>query len=127
MKIKKSQLEALYQALKGTEGVLSLKEARVRDAFLKPLTEVFGAFEQDRLKIYHQFCNKNDDGTPAIQDNKFHFKREVVAEMNAELNILNEEEVELDAPENLKDLIEATTYKPKEGESAVLDDIISNL
>ncbi len=125
--MKKSQLLVLYQAVKGTEGVLNLAESRQRDAFLKPLTEATQTFEQDRKTIFEKFCDKKEDGTPDVTNDLYSFSAEVQKDLNAELNTLLQESVTLECPESLADWLERTEYRPKAGETAVLDEIIENL
>ena len=71
MKLPKKYLESLYLTVKGTEGQLTLAEARVRDRFIKPVTEALQTFEAERKDIYEKFCNKTEDGKPDTTDNKY--------------------------------------------------------
>ena len=48
-------------------------------------------------------------------------------EVKAELKLLQDEEGELDAPEELKSFIELTEYKPKTGEAEIVDEILTLL
>lgn len=123
MQIPKRYLETFYQTLKGTEGVLGLADSRVRDAFMKPLTEATQTFEAERKAIYERFCTKNEDGTPDTQDGNYHFEPTDLADVNAELQTLLGEEVELTPPTKLKELLEQSTYKPKVGEAEQIDAI----
>lgn len=125
--MKKSQLIVLYQAVKGTEGVLNLSESRQRDAFLAPLTEVTKTFEQDRKVIFEKFCNKKEDGTPDVTNDLYTFSKEVQEELNEEVNLLLSENVTLECPESLAKWLELTEYRPKEGETAILDEVIATL
>lgn len=127
MRLLKRNLETVFLAFRGTEGVLSLKEARVRDPFMKELTEVTSRFEVDRKKIYEKFCKKNEDGTPDTADNKYSFDAEVVEEVNAELATLLDEEVEIEASEGLKEILEKTDYRPKSGETEIIDEVLAKL
>lgn len=125
MQIKKSYLEVLYLVLKETE--LNLAGSRTRDNFLKKLEDPLNTYYTDRRKIYTEYCNKKEDGTPDIEDGLYHFKDEVKETVQEELNTLNSELVELSAPEELKDIIEKTNYKPKVGEVEIVDEILKNL
>jgi len=127
MKLEKRYLEVLYKTIKGTEGVLTLAEGRIRDAFMKDVTEATTQFENDRRVIYEKFCTKTDDGKPDVSDGKYHFKTEEVSEIQAELETLYAEEVELPSPSGLKEIVERTQYKPEIGESEKIDHIISKL
>jgi len=128
MKLKKQHLEVLLNFTKGTEGQLSLAESRLRDSFIKPLSEVTQAYFDDRNKIYLAFCFKNEDGTPALKDgDKYEFARENIDEVNKELLTLADEEVELETPANLKEILEKSEYKPKLLEAEVIDNIINSL
>lgn len=124
MKLKKQYLETLFATVKGTEGVLNLAESRIRDEFLKKLVEPTDTFIKDRAKIYETFAIKKEDGSLDLVDgNKYQFPPEKIDEINAELKTLVEEEVEFDTPEKLKEIIEKTDYKPKVGESDIIDEI----
>lgn len=127
MQLTKGELEVFFKTLKGTEGVLSLRDARVRDSFLKPLTEATQTFENERKAIYEQYCDKKEDGSPDITDDKYHFQAEILPKANEELNILVSEEVKLDPPAGLKDILEQTTYKPQVGEAEIIDAIVAKL
>ena len=119
MKIQKKHLTPLYLALKETDGVLSLKEARVRDQLLKPLLEVTKTFEEDRTKIYATYGE--------LKDNQYHFKPEDVETVNKEVTELYAEEVELPDVAGIKAIIENTTYKPKTGEAELIDEVLTKL
>ncbi len=132
MTIKKANLEVFFYALKGTEGVLTLAESRVRDAFIKPLAEYTDTYLKDRQKIFETFCLKKEDGTNDLKTEKdgtqsYQFPTEKLEEINKELKTLAEEEVELEAPEKLKEILEKTEWKPKTGEVAIFDEIITKL
>lgn len=128
MQIKKQHLEVFFLALRGTENVLSLAESRIRDSFMKPLAEVTETYVNDRNKIYVAFCKKDEDGKPAwVDGNKYEFDNEKVEEINKELTTLAEEEVELTPPLFLKEMIEKTEWKPKVGEAALLDEVLTKL
>lgn len=127
MKIDKKYLEILVNVLRETDGVLALKEARIRDSFLIPLSDAYNQFVQDRVKVYEHFCDKNADGTPDISDNKYHFKNEVLEELNKELGDLHAETVELDIPPGLPVMLELSGFKPRLGETALLDEFLEKL
>jgi len=125
----KNKLEILFLTVRGTEGVLSLSDSRTRDAFLKPLLEATKTFEEDRKAIYEKFCTKNEDGTPDLTDDKYHFEPEILEDLNKELTILYTEEVELPVAQNdaLKSILESTEYKPKVNEVEIIDEILALL
>lgn len=124
MQTKKSNLEIFFLLTKGTEGVLGLAESRIRDKFMKTLTEVTKQFEEDRKVVYEKFCAKNEDGTPKIDNNNYHFAPDVIEDTNKELNVLLDETVTLEIPEGLKGFLERSEYKPKVGESEQIDAIL---
>lgn len=135
MKIKKISLEALFYALKGTEGVLSLSESRARDSFMKPVGEFADTYNADKVKIYEAFAMKKEDGSIDFKVEKskggnetksYQFSPEKLTEINKELTTLAQETVELPELSTLKEMLEKTTYKPKVGESALLDEILAN-
>lgn len=125
MKLQKKYLEVFYKTVVGTEGVLTLAEGRVRDSFMKPLTEVTKQLEEDRKKIYETYCEKDKTGNPDITDDQYHFKTKDVPKVNKELIALYDEEVELPDEKRMKDIIERTQYKPKVGETEQIDFILS--
>lgn len=129
MKIKKGNLEVLFLTVRGTEGVLNLRESRTRDAFLKPLTEITQTFEAERRVIYEKFCTKKEDGTPDIDDQKYKFPPEDLAAVNEELKTLYSEEVEVPVlvPSALLAILERSNYQPKIGEAAVIDEVLAAL
>lgn len=131
MQIKKSSLEALFNLAKGTEGALSLVEARIRDGFIKPLTELTQTYFDQREVIYKHFCNKNDDGTPNLLEGyKYQFSKEVLEELNKELATLGDELVEVnftDNPQQIKQILEKSEYKLKVLESELIDEILKSI
>lgn len=131
MKLSKKYLEVFFYTIKGTEGILSLSESRIRDSFIKPLAEATETYLKDRTKIYETFCMKKEDGTPDLlvqeKTTSYQFPPERLDEINKELTTLSEEEVDLDVPEKLKEILEKTDYKPKTGESELIDEILAKL
>lgn len=132
MDIKKGQLQTLYSVTRGTEGVLSLKEARTRDLFFKEVGEHTKVYEGDMQKIYEKFCKKNEDGNPDLSDGKYHFEKDVVIDVNKELEELFVEDVKIkiDFPitrEQVKEILEKTEYKPKAGETETIDALLALL
>jgi len=126
MKLKKSTLEVFSSALAGTEGVLGLADARIRDRFAKELKEATDLFIAEREKIYLKFCLKNKKGAPdLLNGTQYQFKREVVDEMMPEIKLLDEEEVELSDQPKIKEYLDKTEYTPKIGEAEIIDEIIS--
>lgn len=127
--LEKKYLEVLFQALRGTEGVLSLTEARIRDLFFKQVTPALETFYEHRKKIYDQFCTKKEDGTPDIKNDLYTFPKDVVPEMQKEIDTLLAETVELTVPfaDSIKKIIERTEYKPKQGEAEMIDEIVAKI
>lgn len=127
MTLPKKHLEVFFNALRETEGVLSLSEARKRDPFMKIVGDHLNSFYTDRTKIYETFCDKTEEGKPDIKDGKYHFAPELLEQINGELVTLADEEVELTIPEGMKDILDKTTYKPKFGEVEIIDEISAKL
>ena len=123
MKVEKKYLEVFYLALKDSK--LKLADARVRDRFLKPLTEALESFYKERTAIYENFCFKTEDGKPDIKDNKYQFDPLKVDEINVELKALHDEEVDLPSDEKVKGILENTDYEPKAGETEIIDILIA--
>lgn len=128
MTLKKLYLETLFNFTKGTEGILSLSDSRVRDNFMKPLGETLQTFVNDREVIYKNFCLKKEDGEPdLLEGNSYQFPPEKVEEINRELKVLGDEEVEVSTPDKLKEILEKSEYKPKIGESEIIDEILTKI
>lgn len=125
MKVKKKKLEVLFNVVKGTEGALSLAESRSRDGFIKPLQDATQTFIVDRNKIYDTFATKREEKGDGMIS--WEIPPEKTEEIKTELSVLLEEEVDIEAPANLKDIIEKTNYKPKVGEAEVIDEIIAQI
>jgi len=122
MQLQKKYLVVFFLALKGTDGVLSLKEARTRDLFLKPLFEATQTFEQDRNKIYEKYGTLREGSTDTYE-----FSKENAEVVQKELTELLEEEVSLTETPGLKGILERTEYKPKAGEAELIDAILAKL
>lgn len=122
MKLPKKYIEILLQILNKTE--LSLTDSRIRDSFMKELLETAKTYDSDRQKILNEYCEKDEDNKPIIEDNKFKFNEENIIKANEELAILLEETVELKSDDKLKSIIEQTKYTPKFGEVEVIDEIL---
>ena len=121
-----------FKTLRGTEGFLSLADARVRDAFMKPLGVQVDDMVADRKKIYERFSKKNPDGTPNTADGNFHFEADILEVLNKELEIFANEEVEVEfvwgvTGGKLRDIMEKSQYKPMYGEVQEIDEIIKQL
>lgn len=128
MKIKKAQLETLFNVTKGTEGTTTMEQSRKRDAFIKPLISELETFFKDREVIYKAYCVNKEDGTPdLIEGNKYQFEPENIEAVTKEITILNDEEVDIETFETLKEILEKTTYSPKIGETETIDQIILKL
>lgn len=127
--IPKKQLEVLYQTLKGTEGQISLTQARARDLFMKKVTDALETFYADRKKIYETFCTRDADGNPDIKNNLYTFEKEKAEEMQKEFNVLLAEEVTVEVPfhDVIKSVINNTGYKPMQGEAEMIDEILGKL
>jgi len=120
--MQKKYLITFYLALKGTEGVLSLQESRIRDKFLKWLTEETSTFELNRNEIFKTY-GKLKEG----EDNVYEFSPENAPKVNKELETLMAETVSLPETAGIKEILEQTQYKPKSGEAELIDEIISQL
>lgn len=127
LKLQKKCLVPFFLALRETDGVLSLKDARIRDGFLKTLKEMTATFEVDRKAIYEHYCVKKEGGVPDIVNDAYTFKPEVQEELIKELTMLLEEEVELPDTKGLKEILEKTEYKPKTGEAELIDEVLAKL
>lgn len=132
MTIKKANLEIFFTVLRGTDGVLSLADARIRDAFMKVLAPSVDAMFEDRKKIYEKFCKRKEDGTPDMDDGKYHFEVDQIETINKEMGVLNEEAVEIAYPwgvtsSKLKQIMDKSDYKPKYGEVELIDAVIATL
>lgn len=127
MTTEKKNLELLYTVLKETKPNLS--NARIRDRFMKPIVEQYETFQKDKKDIYLEYCDKNDEEEPEISDGNYHFKNEILDQVNKELDVLCNEKVvfEPQEKEKIKELIETTIYFPKLGEVEIIDSFIEQL
>ena len=125
MEVEKKDLEVLFKIIKETN--LNLKEARVRDPFLKDLGNKLDTYYFDRKAIYEKFCKKTEDGLPDTKDDKFTFEKDVVKELMSELEILNAEVVKIEVVDGLKGFIENSAYKPEYGEIEVIDKLLCKI
>jgi hypothetical protein len=132
MKLKKSDLEVIFNFTKGTEGVLNLADSRFRDTFLKMLSDKTQAFYDERNKIYEAFCVKKD-GKPDLKDgDKYQFEKADLPKLNEELLVLANEEAVITLPDNLpttklKEILEKSEYKPKALEAEVIDLFLNSI
>lgn len=132
MKVKKQNLEVFFKVLRGTDGVLSLQDARVRDAFMKPLGAAVDTMGAERNKIYDKYCTKDEDGNPDTTDGRYKFEKDIVEEVNAELALFMEEVVDVPyewgvGATKLKEIVDKSQYKPAYGEAAQIDEIIKEI
>lgn len=130
MKLKKRELEITYLVFGNVEA--DLAGCRVRDAILKPLKEEVDNFYKERKDIGEKYADKNEDGTSKIENDMYVFPKKDEEKVNKEFNTLLDEEVEIpEKPgttgQKLKELMEATQYKPKLGETAIIDSIIARI
>lgn len=123
MVIKKGNIELLFNVLKGTDGKLSLADARIRDTFLKELIVSNDTFVADRKKIFETFCKKNEDGTPEVTNNQYTFDPESTEELSKELGTLLIEEITIEN-DKVIEFISLSEYKPKVGESEIIDSFV---
>jgi len=130
MLLYKKELEVIFKALKATNGVLSLAEARIRDAILKQLIDFINEFNSAKNAIFTKLCDKDGDTAKTTSNpdgtTTFHFATpEQREELTKEIQILNDESVELSASTQLATILEKTSYKPEFGEAEVIDTILA--
>ncbi len=126
MVFKKKYLVVFLKALQETN--LNLVDSRIRDEFHKSLFETTREFEIGQQAIFKEFCIKNKDGEPEMTEKgEYQFNvGEPSESVKKETEILLEEEVELTPknPAKIKEFLDLTEYKPKVGESEIIDEII---
>lgn len=125
MKVYKKYLELLVLLVQGTNGILSLKESRIRDTFARKLNEEYAIFVAEREEIYKKFCVKNEKGEPEIKNNQYSFEPDILEEINKELVDLGEEKVEILPLGPVKMFLELSAYKPKVGEVEIIDELLN--
>lgn len=132
MKIQRSKLELFTKVLNKTN--LTLTDARIRDAFIRILNTSIVAYNEDKMKVFREFCDKNKDGTPQEIHTgdgtiNYHFPPENTRRLNTEVLLLNSEEAEIEVanPIKIKEYIEKTEYEPAFGEVEDIDMIITLL
>lgn len=124
MKLQKKYLELFFKVVKGYK-TPKMAQARLRDSFLKELSGPTDQFIQDRNAIYINFCDKKEDGSPNIINDKYKFDPKLLEEINAELKTLGDEEVELTVPGEVKNFIEESSYESEAGETTIIDEILA--
>lgn len=126
MNIQKGKLEVLLNFTKGTTGLLTLAESRIRDTFAKGVADKTQEYLNEREEIYKHFCIKKEDGTPDLKDgNKYQFNPADLDAINAELKTLADEEVEITKPDGIKEILEKSEYKPQMGEAEIIDELVT--
>lgn len=110
--------ELLYAVLMGTEGVLGFADSRIRDAFLKVLKEKTVEYQEARNKLLTTL------GKPIPEKEGFY---SYTPEYLKELEILNEEIMTLPEQPKIKEYVTLSSYRPKVGESEMLDEALASL
>lgn len=114
--MKNKHIEIITKVLFETD--LSFKDARIRDAFLKELGAKHSEKEENRKKILEALGEINRE------KNIYEFPDAEKGEQAVrEINTLEEEEIKIELPEELKTFIEGTNYKPRVGEANIIDSI----
>jgi len=135
MILKKGLLTVFYKTISGGKPV-KFSIARVRDVLIRKVFDELHAYETDRKAIYEEFCNKDAEGKPIIENGSYSFLKEkkedtekTIESVQKELDILNNEEVEIPVANQpiIKDCIENTEYKPEAGEVELIEILISAL
>lgn len=135
MILKKGLLTVFYKTLE-TRKPVKFSVARVRDALIKNVFDILHTYENDRKKIYEEYCTKGEDGKPLITNNQYSFKgdtdektKENVENVIKEVEILDNEEVEIAVANQpiILDCIENTEYKPEAGEVELIEELITKL
>lgn len=128
MTLKKKYLTLFYLTLAEAD-TGSLAEARIRDSIAKEVLANLKDFEKDRQKIHLEYCIRNEKDEPELTpEGLFKFKiGEVFDKVKAEVATLEGEEVDLKVKDTVKvkELIEGTKYKPKVGETEIIDELIA--
>jgi len=120
MKIKKYQIEAVFLSL--TYPIKKFADARRRDVFLKKLQDSYKEYNEQIQTIYKEFCIKDENGEPKVEDNKYTFENAILEKLNEEIKVLNEEEINIDG--DVKDLIENSEAELKVGMTDILQEVL---
>lgn len=110
--------ELLYNVLMGTEGVLGFADSRIRDSFLKVLKEKTVEFQEARNKLLVSLAKPMPE-----REGFYSFTPEYLAE----LEILNNELMTLPEQPKIKEYVTLSSYRPKVGESEMLDEALASL
>ena len=126
MKIEKKYLDLLLKVTQNSK--CNLKEARIRDKFIKNIVDEYKTKEEDRVKICEALCVKGKDKKPIMKNNNYQFTPENIPKFQKEFEALLSEKVTLtllpiDAKLILK-LIDNTKYEPEIGEVEIIDEQI---
>lgn len=120
MKIKKYQIEAVFLSL--TYPIKKFADARRRDVFLKKLQDSFKEYNEQIQAIYKEFCIKDENGEPKVEDKKYTFENAILEKLNEEIKVLNEEEINIEG--DVKDLIENSEAELKVGMTDILQEVL---
>ena len=73
--------------------------------FLKRVEEEYQLFETTRMSLVQEYCKKDEDGNPVINDNVYSIDPERIAEFNTEIEkLLNTSvKIEMDPMDDLGD------------------------
>lgn len=124
--MEKKYLELLFKVIKDYK-TPKMTLGRLRDGLLRDLSVPTDQFIKDRNEIYLKFCDKNEDGSPNIIEDKYKFAPTLLEEINGELKILGDEKVDIKFPPETKNMVEESSYESLPGETLIIDNIIKLL
>lgn len=127
MKIQNKEINLFFNLLKDIKGI-TFPEARKRDAIVKQLISFSKTFEENRLKIVTEFCEKDEEGNLKVEKDNFTVLKGKEEEFKKELDTLSDEEVELTLDtQSVRKMLDNTEYTPKVGEMELIDALIAKL
>jgi len=123
MKIQNKYLKLAVETMMMTPCVYS--DAKLRDIFGRNLLQAHKTYDEKRLSLCEQMCDKDDQGKPVTKDKNYVFSDTIKPEFDTKLTDLMNEEIEIplrfgDA-HRLKNMIEKTQYTPAVGEAEIIE------
>ena len=99
--------------------------ARQRDKFLKELAAKNDELIENQNKLKEELADKNEDGTPKIENNTYVFSPENLVLAQKEYEILQEETFTIKTDSTLNDLIQNSTVELELGEATLLEEVFN--
>lgn len=123
--IPKRFIEISLAVLKETK--LPFQQARQRDRVITQLIGQAKLFNDDRNKIAQEFCAKDEQGRPKVENDNYVFDTDESKQACIkEINILLGETIDINVDDinSLKTIMNNTLYEPKVGEAEFIEKLL---